>query len=69
MTTLSASPLLVALVQTTTTLPVFLLSVPSSAMADLIDRRRLLIFSQSWMLAAAGALGILTLMGVIGRGR
>jgi MFS family permease len=66
MTTLAASPLLVALVQTATTLPVFLLSVPSGAVADLVDRRRLLIFTQTWMLAAAAVLGILTMMGIIG---
>lgn len=66
MTTLATSPLPVALVQTATTLPVFLLGLPSGAVADLIDRRRLLIFTQSWMLAAAGVLGILTLLGAIG---
>src|ERR1700719_2950505 len=61
MATLAASPLLVALVQTATTLPVFLVSLPAGAMADLVDRRRLLILTQSWMLAAAAALGVLTL--------
>src|SRR5258708_1838044 len=66
MTSLAISPLLVALVQTATTLPVFLLSVPAGAMADLVDRRRLLIFTQSWMLAAAAALGVLTMLGRIG---
>src|SRR5271155_4442939 len=48
MTTLAASPLLVALVQTATTLPVFLLGLPAGVMADLVDRRKLLIFTQSW---------------------
>jgi MFS family permease len=66
MTSLAISPLLVALVQTATTLPVFLLSVPAGAMADLVDRRRLLLFTQSWMLAAAAALGVLTMLGRIG---
>jgi MFS family permease len=66
MTTLAASPLLVALVQTATTLPVFLLGLPAGALADMVDRRRLLIFTQSWMLAAAAAMGALTLAGVIG---
>lgn len=62
MTALAASPLMVALVQTATTLPVFLLGLPAGALADVIDRRRLLIFTQWWMLAAAGVLGLLTLM-------
>jgi MFS family permease len=59
MTTLAASPLLVALVQTATTLPVFLLGLPAGVMADLVDRRKLLIFTQSWMLGVAALLGLL----------
>ncbi|MGH9665692.1 MAG: MFS transporter, partial [Bryobacteraceae bacterium] len=66
MTIVSTSPLLVALVQTATTLPVFLLSIPAGALADLVDRRKLLIFSQLWMLAAAAILGGLTLFGETG---
>jgi MFS family permease len=66
MTIVSASPLLVALVQTATTLPVFLLGIPAGALADLVDRRKLLIFAQLWMLAAAGMLGCLTLLGETG---
>jgi MFS family permease len=66
MTTMAASPLLVALVQTATTLPVFLLGLPAGVMADLIDRRKLLIFTQSWMLAVAALLGLLVMIHVIG---
>ncbi|MEO7143970.1 MAG: MFS transporter [Bryobacteraceae bacterium] len=66
MTILSPSPLLVALVQTATTLPVFLLSIPAGALADLVDRRKLLIFTQTWMLGAAAALGVLTMFGKTG---
>ena len=40
---LSASPTLVALVQTATLLPVFLIGLPAGALADIFDRRRLLI--------------------------
>jgi MFS family permease len=40
MTTLTTSPVMVALVQTASTLPVFLLGVPSGAVADIVDRRR-----------------------------
>ena len=61
MTGLAHSALLVALVQTATNLPVFLLGLPAGAVADIVDRRRLLIVTQSWMLAAAAALGFLTL--------
>src|SRR5208337_3717516 len=60
MTQLAPSPLIVSLIQTAGALPVFLLSLVAGALADIVDRRRLLIFSQSWMLVAAAALGILT---------
>ena len=66
MVSLSHSPLLIALVQTASTLPVFLLGVPAGVIADRVDRRRLLLVTQSWMLAAATALGVLTLLGRTG---
>jgi MFS family permease len=65
MTALTASPLLIALMQTAASLPVLLLGVPAGATADIFDRRRLLIFWQGWMLVAVLALSILTLAGVI----
>src|SRR3984957_7108658 len=61
MTELAPSALLVALVQTATNLPVFLLGVPAGAAGDLFDRRRLLLVTQGLMLAAAAVLGALTL--------
>ncbi|HUN59402.1 MAG TPA: MFS transporter [Candidatus Binataceae bacterium] len=61
MTSLSPSPLMVSLIQTASSLPIFLLALPAGALADVVDRRRLLIISQAWMLVAAGALGLLTL--------
>ena len=66
MTTLVLSPLPVALVQSATTLPVFLLGLPAGAFADAVNRRRLLIFTQSWMLVVAAVLGVLTLQGAVG---
>jgi MFS family permease len=66
MTTLAPTPLMVALVQTATNLPVFLLGVPAGAFADIIDRRKVLLVTQAWMLAAAGLLGALTLAGSVG---
>src|SRR5215470_3949307 len=53
MTTLSPSPTLVALVQAATSLPMFLLSLPAGAVADVLDRRRLLLVTQGWMTLAA----------------
>ncbi len=66
MTSLSASPLMIALVQAATTLPIFALALPAGALADVIDRRRLLIVTQTWMLLSAGTLGLLTALGLTG---
>jgi len=62
MTQLTTSPLMVSLVQAACAIPVFLVVLPAGALADMIDRRRLLLFTQSWMIVAAAALGILTLL-------
>jgi MFS family permease len=63
MTLLSPEPLMVSLVQTSLFLPSFFLILPSGALADLVDRRKVLIVSISWMLLIAFCLGSLTLMG------
>lgn len=65
MTALTGSPLLIALMQTAASLPVLLLGLPAGATADIFDRRRLLIFWQGWMLAAALVLCGLTFGGII----
>jgi MFS family permease len=62
MTEINPSPLYVSLVQTATSLPVFLLGIPAGAAADLFDRRKLLIFTQAFMAAAAGLLGWLAII-------
>jgi MFS family permease len=64
MTTLAPSPLMVSLMQTAENAPLFLLALPAGALADIVDRRRLLLFTQGWMLVAAIALGLLTLFGL-----
>jgi len=43
MTSLSADPLIVSLVQVATSLPMFLFALPAGALADIVDRRRFLI--------------------------
>jgi MFS family permease len=62
MTSQTPSPLLVALLQTAESLPIFLLALPAGALADVVDRRRLLLCTQVWMCLAATALGVLTLL-------
>src|ERR1041385_2554014 len=63
MTTLTTSPALGGLLETAVTLPMFLFSLPAGALADILDRRRILIFTQIWMLVAAALLGVLALTG------
>lgn len=53
MTSLTSSPTLVALVQTASTVPVLLLGLPTGALADIVDRRRYLMFTQFWVAAVA----------------
>src|ERR1700681_819134 len=62
MTSLSSSPSLVALVEAADSIPVMLLALPAGALADIVDRRRLLIAIQVYLLIVAGALGIMTLL-------
>src|SRR5205085_2320187 len=61
MASLTSSPLMVGLVQAAMALPVFLVVLPAGALADVVDRRKLLLVTQLWMVVAATALGILTL--------
>ena len=63
MTSLSTSPAMVALVQAASIFPMFLLSLPAGALADIIDRRRLLLVTQAWMMVASGLLAALTFLG------
>jgi len=65
MTGLTLSPLMVALVQAASTLPAFLVLLPAGAMADMLDRRRFLLVMQTWMVVAAAALGILTMLHMV----
>ena len=60
MTSLSPSPLLIALLQAADSLAIFLLALPAGALADVVDRRRLAILTQAWLLLGAGLLGVLT---------
>ncbi|MEO6651983.1 MAG: MFS transporter [Ilumatobacteraceae bacterium] len=62
---LSASPTLVALIQTASLLPVLLFGLLAGALADIVDRRRLLIAAQAWMVSCAGVLTALTALDLI----
>ena len=61
MTSLTSSPMWVAMVQVAVSLPVLLIALPAGALADIFDRRKFLLFTQASMVAAATVLGIMTL--------
>src|SRR6478735_5136385 len=63
MTSLTPSPLWVALVQSASTLPVFLLGLPSGALADILDRRRFLMITQFWVAGIATVTCLIVMMG------
>ena len=65
MTTLTTTPIWVALVQSASTLPVFLLGLPSGALADILDRRRWLIATQFWLAGAAVVLCVASVLDLI----
>ncbi|MDO5692920.1 MAG: MFS transporter [Pseudomonadota bacterium] len=65
MTTLTSTPIWVALVQTAATLPVFLLGLPSGALADILDRKRFLFFTQVWVAVVGGLLALAIFLGVV----
>lgn len=59
MTSLTTKPIWVALVQTAATLPVFLLALPSGALADNLDRKRYFLSTQLWVALVAMVLCVL----------
>jgi MFS family permease len=66
MATLTPSALMVALVQTASTVPSLLFGLIAGSLADIVDRRRVIFATQIVLLAATLALGAATLAGTIG---
>ncbi len=62
MTTLTSKPIWVALVQTAATLPVFLLGLPSGALADILNRKHFLFFTQVWVAVVGSLLALAVFM-------
>src|SRR6202790_4372183 len=65
MVSLNAGPLYVALTQTASALPFFVLALPAGAIGGIVDRRKLILFTEAWMLAVAVVLTVLTLAGLM----
>src|SRR5271154_1384674 len=60
MTSISSSPLQIALIQTASALPFFLLALPAGSIGDIVDRRKLILGTELWMLAVACLLVVVT---------
>src|ERR1700734_1442869 len=65
MLTLTGSAAYVALVQTASGLPVVLFAIVAGTGGDLVERRRFLLGTQTFMLVAAAALGALAIAGLV----
>lgn len=65
MTSLTNNPLYIALIQTATALPFFLLALPAGSLGDIFDRRKLILSTETWMFAVAVVLTVVTVFGVM----
>lgn len=61
----TGSPLMVAAVQSATTLPVVLFALAAGTLADIVDRRRYLMLTQAWMCVVALTLAVLSHVGML----
>ncbi|MDP2680241.1 MAG: MFS transporter [Rhodoferax sp.] len=68
MTSLTTTPLWVALVQTAASLPMFLLGLPSGAFADILDRRRYFLMTQVWIAFVASLLSLTVFLDLLSPG-
>src|SRR5437016_14089285 len=60
-----AGPLLVALTQTASAFPFFLLALPAGALGDIFDRRKLILTTEVWMFSVAVVIAVLTVLHLI----
>ncbi len=65
MTSLTSSATLIALVQTAANLPVLMLGLPSGALADILNRKHFLVFTQVWLAINATLLFISSTFGLL----
>jgi predicted MFS family arabinose efflux permease/quinol monooxygenase YgiN len=65
MTSLNPDPLIVSMVQAATSLPMFLFALPSGALADIVDKRRLLLFAEGAVTAVAAIFAALVWSGLV----
>lgn len=68
LTSLGASATVVTLLQSAASLPLFLFGLPAGALADIVDRRKLLLFAQGFGLLSALALAVVAQSGALSPG-
>src|ERR1700724_3602293 len=59
MSTLTPSPFLISLMSTVASLPFLIFTLPAGALADMVDRKKLLVLMNLWLAIAAAALTVL----------
>ena len=65
MVSLNAGPMYVALTQTASALPFFVLALPAGAIGDIVDRRKIILFTETWMVVVAVVLAGMTIAGAM----
>jgi MFS family permease len=65
MTSLTSNPLYVALIQTASAVPFFVLALPAGSIGDIVDRRKLILGTEAWMFVVAAVLAVATVAGAI----
>jgi MFS family permease len=65
MTSLTSRPTFIALIQTASALPFFLLALPAGSIGDIFDRRKLILCTEIWMFTIAAVLTIVTFTGTM----
>jgi predicted MFS family arabinose efflux permease len=63
MVSLNAGPMYVALTQTASALPYFILALPAGAIGDIVDRRKVILRTETWMVIVAAVLAAMTIAG------
>src|SRR5438132_441245 len=65
MVSFGVGPAYVALIQTAAALPFFVLAPVAGSVGDIVDRRKLILFTETWMILAALAIALLTISGTM----
>lgn len=63
MASIAPTPFMVAMIQTASALPLALLALPAGALADIFDRKRLILTTLIWRIVVSGGLGLITVLG------